>query len=63
MKYDGKWFGDHLGQLKENDFKNEVDGTFAGDPNKGKKIAELFTLFQIRNNGNNSSTTPDIRKP
>lgn len=45
MKYDGKWFGDHLESFGSAAFKKEVASTFDGDPNKDKKIAELFALF------------------
>ncbi|HEY4112189.1 hypothetical protein [Puia sp.] len=72
MKYDGKWFGDHLGDFSIDQFKKEVDSTFSGDPKKGKKIAELFALFQLRkttdksgventdNNGDNTRSTSQV---
>lgn len=55
MKYNGMWFGDHLGAMSFGQFSKEVDSTFPDHPNKGEMIAELYALFQLRRTEDNST--------
>lgn len=62
MKYDGKWFGDHLATFPKDKLKAEVASTFDGDPDKDKKIDELYGLFHPPADGNDKSPAGPVSK-
>jgi hypothetical protein len=63
MKFDGKYFGDHLATFSKEDLAKEVDSTFANDPKKEKKVDELFELLQkqkAKENGDDSRDDKEV---